>query len=101
MVAATGYMRMYNNKHWFSDVVAGAGIGIVSTKIAYWIYSALQNYFRKKNCLLQILNLAIKIIIQSSLQMPYFSIGHYFLRSFIKSYFSTGMHCRIGHNSCY
>lgn len=27
-----------NNRHWFSDVVAGAGIGILSTKIAYWIH---------------------------------------------------------------
>ena len=34
----TGYLRMYNNKHWFSDVVAGAGIGILSTRLTYWIY---------------------------------------------------------------
>lgn len=34
----TGYLRMYNNKHWFSDVVAGAGIGILSTRITYWLY---------------------------------------------------------------
>ena len=25
MAATTGYLRMYNNKHWFSDVIAGAG----------------------------------------------------------------------------
>jgi hypothetical protein len=42
MAAATGYLRMYNNKHWFSDVVAGAGIGILSTKVAYWIYPAIK-----------------------------------------------------------
>ncbi len=35
---ATGCLRMYNNKHWLGDVVAGAGIGIASTKIAYLIY---------------------------------------------------------------
>ena len=34
----TGFFRMYNNRHWFTDVVTGAGIGILSTKIAYWIY---------------------------------------------------------------
>lgn len=34
----TGYLRMYNNKHWFSDVVAGAGIGILSTRLTYWAY---------------------------------------------------------------
>ena len=38
VATATGFLRMHNNKHWFSDVVTGAGIGIVSTKIAYWIH---------------------------------------------------------------
>lgn len=40
---ATGYLRMYNNKHWFSDVVAGAGIGILSTRVTYWLYPKLKN----------------------------------------------------------
>jgi membrane-associated phospholipid phosphatase len=39
----TGYLRMYNNKHWFSDVMAGAGIGILSTRASYWIYPKLKN----------------------------------------------------------
>lgn len=34
----TGFMRMYNNKHWFGDVLAGAGVGIASTRFAYYIY---------------------------------------------------------------
>ena len=38
VATGTGFLRIYNNKHWFSDVVTGAGIGIVSTKIAYWIH---------------------------------------------------------------
>jgi hypothetical protein len=42
MAATTGYLRMYNNKHWASDVVAGAGIGIMSTKLAYWIYPVIK-----------------------------------------------------------
>lgn len=37
IATTTGLLRVYNNRHWFSDVVAGAGIGILSTKIAYWI----------------------------------------------------------------
>ncbi len=41
MAGMTGYLRMYNNKHWFSDVVAGAGVGIASTKLAYLIYSGV------------------------------------------------------------
>lgn len=46
---ATAYLRMYNNKHWFSDVVAGAGVGIISTKLAYWLYPKIQHWFFKDN----------------------------------------------------
>ena len=37
MAAATGFLRMYNEKHWCSDVLAGAGIGFLSAKIAGWM----------------------------------------------------------------
>ena len=40
--AGTGFLRMYNNKHWLSDVVAGAGIGIMSTRLSYWIYPVIK-----------------------------------------------------------
>jgi membrane-associated phospholipid phosphatase len=33
--AATGYLRVANNRHWASDVLIGAGIGIVSVKVVY------------------------------------------------------------------
>ncbi|WP_316797707.1 phosphatase PAP2 family protein [Pedobacter frigidisoli] len=48
VATATGTLRMYNNKHWFSDVVAGAGFGIASTKIAYLIYPYMKQLFNKK-----------------------------------------------------
>lgn len=32
-----GFMRMYNNKHWLNDVVAGAGIGILAARLGYWL----------------------------------------------------------------
>lgn len=35
MASATGLMRMANNKHWLSDVMTGAGIGILSTELGY------------------------------------------------------------------
>ena len=38
VASGTGFLRMYNNKHWLTDVAAGAGIGILSTKIAYWVH---------------------------------------------------------------
>lgn len=44
---ATGVLRLYNNKHWVSDVVAGAGFGILSTKLAYWIYPSVKRKFFK------------------------------------------------------
>jgi membrane-associated phospholipid phosphatase len=43
VAVTTGYLRMYNNKHWLSDVMAGAGIGILSTRASYWIYPKLKN----------------------------------------------------------
>jgi hypothetical protein len=30
----TGWLRMYHNKHWFSDVVGGALIGVLISKIS-------------------------------------------------------------------
>jgi hypothetical protein len=38
MATATGTLRMLNNKHWLSDVVMGAGIGMLSTKLVYAVY---------------------------------------------------------------
>ncbi len=44
IVAIAGYavasvvalMRIYNNRHWAGDVLAGAGLGIVSVTLTYW-----------------------------------------------------------------
>lgn len=50
VAAGTGFFRMYNNRHWFSDIVAGAGVGILSTRIAYWIHPWMkQKIFRGKS----------------------------------------------------
>lgn len=48
LATATGALRVYNNAHWFSDVVAGAGVGIASTRLAYWLYPKMQHWFGKK-----------------------------------------------------
>jgi hypothetical protein len=42
MAITTAYLRMYNNRHWFRDLAPGAGIGIISTKLAYWIYPSIK-----------------------------------------------------------
>ncbi|AZA54904.1 phosphatase PAP2 family protein [Chryseobacterium sp. G0201] len=39
----TGVYRMLNNKHWFGDVIGGAGFGILSTELAYWLYPQIVN----------------------------------------------------------
>ena len=49
VAAGTGAFRIINNRHWFTDVAAGAGIGILSTKAAYWMYPFLnKKVFTKK-----------------------------------------------------
>lgn len=35
--SATGLMRIANNKHWLSDVLTGAGIGVLSTELGYFL----------------------------------------------------------------
>ena len=42
---ATGLMRIANNKHWLSDVLTGAGIGIISTELGYYLADLI---FREK-----------------------------------------------------
>lgn len=39
------YLRVYNNRHWINDVVAGAAVGYISTAFAYWLYPRI---FRKR-----------------------------------------------------
>ena len=47
--AATGILRVYGHAHWFSDCVAGAGLGILSTKAAYWLYPHIQRALSHKD----------------------------------------------------
>ena len=41
LAGATGLGRMMNNRHWLGDVVAGAGLGILSAHVGYWITGQL------------------------------------------------------------
>lgn len=38
VATGVGLMRMANNKHYISDVLFGAGLGILSMKVAYWTH---------------------------------------------------------------
>lgn len=39
-------LRLYNGRHWLNDVVAGAGLGILSARIGYWMLPVYQRWFK-------------------------------------------------------
>ncbi|MBR5086457.1 MAG: phosphatase PAP2 family protein [Muribaculaceae bacterium] len=41
VATATGVMRVLNNRHWISDVLSGAGIGILSVELGYGLMDLL------------------------------------------------------------
>jgi hypothetical protein len=50
VATTTGILRMFNNKHWFRDVVAGAGFGILATDAAYYLEPVIvRKLFHKKS----------------------------------------------------
>ncbi|AZA83734.1 PAP2 family protein [Chryseobacterium lactis] len=49
VATGTGILRMYNNKHWLGDVAAGAGVGILSTTLSYWLYDKIHIGKNKNN----------------------------------------------------
>lgn len=52
VATAIGVARIYNDRHWASDVVAGAGFGVLSAKVGYWLFPytgrLLQKITKKK-----------------------------------------------------
>ncbi|MDD7886745.1 phosphatase PAP2 family protein [Flavivirga sp. 57AJ16] len=47
VAAGTGLFRLHNERHWLTDVATGAGIGILSTKMAYWMQPLIKKTFFK------------------------------------------------------
>lgn len=43
VASATGVLRILNNKHWMSDVLVGAGLGILATECVYWVYPLIKD----------------------------------------------------------
>ncbi len=41
-----GLLRMNNDKHWASDVIAGAGIGMLSAHVGEWLLNPTKRLFR-------------------------------------------------------
>lgn len=42
-----GYVRIARNRHWTSDVLMGAGVGILMTNATYWAYDGVMKLFPK------------------------------------------------------
>ncbi len=40
----TGFMRVYNERHYIGDIIAGAGIGMLSARLAYWISPSVNRF---------------------------------------------------------
>lgn len=43
-----GVARLYNERHWMTDVLAGAGIGILSARVGYWLLPWTSRIFKKR-----------------------------------------------------
>jgi membrane-associated phospholipid phosphatase len=41
IAGTTGVLRVLNDAHWMSDILAGAGVGILSVNTVYWIHAKL------------------------------------------------------------
>ncbi|MBE6251898.1 MAG: phosphatase PAP2 family protein [Bacteroidales bacterium] len=46
VAVTTGFFRIWNNWHWTSDVLAGAGLGILCANAAYWLLPLERKLFR-------------------------------------------------------
>ena len=49
VASGVGALRVAHNKHYWSDVIFGAGLGILSTKIAYWTHQYQWNKKSEKD----------------------------------------------------
>lgn len=48
LAAFVGGSRLYNNRHWVADVVAGAGFGILSVELSYLVYFPIRNAIARR-----------------------------------------------------
>lgn len=48
VAAVTGFLRIYNDRHWLGDVMAGAAVGVLSADLSYWLNDKLDDCFAVK-----------------------------------------------------
>ena len=49
VATGVGFMRVYNDWHWFTDTLGGAAIGILSARIGYWLLPLNRKIFNLKS----------------------------------------------------
>lgn len=49
IAVCVAFLRLYNGRHWLNDVIAGAGVGILSARIGYWMLPLYQRWFKWDN----------------------------------------------------
>jgi len=42
IATGVGLLRIYGKQHYLTEVLAGAGLGILSTKITYWLFDKIK-----------------------------------------------------------
>ena len=46
VAAGVAFMRVYNKRHWVSDVLTGAGVGILCANAGYWMLPVWKRLFK-------------------------------------------------------
>lgn len=46
VAGGVAFMRLYNDRHWLNDLLAGAGIGILCARVGYWMLPVWRRLFR-------------------------------------------------------
>lgn len=46
VAVGVAFLRVYNDRHWFNDIIAGAGVGILSARIGYWMLPLYCKWFK-------------------------------------------------------
>lgn len=45
VAVGVAFLRLYNNRHWLNDVIAGAGVGILSARVGMWMLPLYRKWF--------------------------------------------------------
>ena len=49
IATGVGCMRIYNDRHWITDTIGGAAVGILSARIGYWMLPLSRKIFNLKS----------------------------------------------------